>query len=116
MRAACAFALGAFVAAGGARSEHGNALNQQVGIALAARLAPDASALVRAEILAGTHRTAPQRTNAPPALADSRAYVCSSAVVGADIRAVLHRGPHPGAGAAQREVSWREAVHAAGPH
>lgn len=69
MRAACAFALGAFVAAGGARSEHGNALNQQVGIALAARLAPDASALVRAEILAGTHRTAPhQRARHPRSL------------------------------------------------
>lgn len=55
MRAACAFALGTFVAAGGARTEHANALDQQVGVQLAARLQPDASPLVRHEILAGTY-------------------------------------------------------------
>lgn len=55
VRAACAFALGTFVAAGGCggRSEHANALDQQVGVQLAARLQPDASPLVRAELLAG---------------------------------------------------------------
>ncbi|XP_068631732.1 regulatory-associated protein of mTOR [Battus philenor] len=54
VRAACAFALGTFVAAGGcnARTEHANALDQQVGVQLAARLPPDASPLVRAELLA----------------------------------------------------------------
>ncbi|KAJ8727816.1 hypothetical protein PYW08_016201 [Mythimna loreyi] len=52
VRAACAFALGTFVAAGGARTEHANALDQQVGVQLAARLQPDASPLVRHEILA----------------------------------------------------------------
>ncbi|CAH0701504.1 unnamed protein product [Spodoptera exigua] len=54
LRAACAFALGSFVAAGAARSEHANALDQQVGVQLAARLPCDASPLVRHEILAGT--------------------------------------------------------------
>ncbi|CAG5031418.1 unnamed protein product [Parnassius apollo] len=54
VRAACAFALGTFVAAGGcgARIEHANALDQQVGVQLAERLPPDASPLVRAELLA----------------------------------------------------------------
>ncbi|KPJ02537.1 Regulatory-associated protein of mTOR [Papilio xuthus] len=54
VRAACAFALGTFVAAGGCagRTEHANALDQQVGVQLAARLPPDASPLVRAELLA----------------------------------------------------------------
>ncbi|XP_037293726.1 protein raptor homolog isoform X3 [Manduca sexta] len=55
VRAACAFALGTFVAAGGGagpRTEHANALDQQVAVQLAARLAADASWLVRAEILA----------------------------------------------------------------
>ncbi|XP_028167596.1 regulatory-associated protein of mTOR [Ostrinia furnacalis] len=52
VRAACAFALGSFVLWHGARTEHGNALEQQVGVQLAARAAADASALVRMEILA----------------------------------------------------------------
>ncbi|CAH0719697.1 unnamed protein product, partial [Brenthis ino] len=54
VRAACAYALGAFVAAGaaGARTDHANALDQQVAVQLAARLPLDASPLVRAEILA----------------------------------------------------------------
>ncbi|XP_049869335.1 regulatory-associated protein of mTOR [Pectinophora gossypiella] len=54
VRAACAFALGTFVAAGGAgpRTDHACALEQQVGVALAARAPRDASPLVRAEILA----------------------------------------------------------------
>lgn len=54
VRAACAHALAAFVAAGAAapRSDHANALDQQVGVQLAARLPRDASALVRAEVLA----------------------------------------------------------------
>ncbi|XP_075973067.1 regulatory associated protein of MTOR complex 1 [Anticarsia gemmatalis] len=54
VRAAAAFALGAFVACAGAgpRAEHGTALDQQVGVALAARLPRDASPLVRHEILA----------------------------------------------------------------
>ncbi|CAG9584299.1 unnamed protein product [Danaus chrysippus] len=55
VRAACAFALAAFVAAGAAapaRTDHANALDQQVAVLLAARLQRDASPLVRAEILA----------------------------------------------------------------
>ncbi|XP_072932335.1 regulatory-associated protein of mTOR isoform X2 [Epargyreus clarus] len=54
VRAACAAALGAFVAAGGAapRTEHANALDQQVAVHLAARLPKDAAPLVRQEILA----------------------------------------------------------------
>ncbi|XP_047024257.1 regulatory-associated protein of mTOR [Helicoverpa zea] len=52
LRAAAAFALGTFVAGGGARTEHANALDQQVGVALAARLPLDASPLVRQELLA----------------------------------------------------------------
>lgn len=52
LRAAAAFALGSFVAAGAARTEHANALDQQVGVQLAARLPLDASPLVRHEILA----------------------------------------------------------------
>ncbi|KAI8435475.1 LOW QUALITY PROTEIN: hypothetical protein MSG28_003776, partial [Choristoneura fumiferana] len=53
VRAACAFALGTFVAAGGCwpRTEHANALDQQVGAELARALPHDASPLVRAEIL-----------------------------------------------------------------
>lgn len=54
VRAAAAFALGAFVAAAApTRTDHANALDHQVGVALAARLLPDASPLVRHEILAG---------------------------------------------------------------
>lgn len=55
VRAACAFALGAFMAAGAGpqRSEHANALDQQVAVQLAQRVPLDASPLVRAEILAG---------------------------------------------------------------
>lgn len=56
VRACCAFALGAFVSAGGtwagARSEHANALDHQVAVHLADRLARDVSLLVRAEVLA----------------------------------------------------------------
>ncbi|XP_064071828.1 regulatory-associated protein of mTOR isoform X2 [Vanessa tameamea] len=55
VRAACAFALAAFVSAGAAapaRTDHANALDQQVAVQLAARLRDDASPLVRAEILA----------------------------------------------------------------
>ncbi|CAB3223509.1 unnamed protein product [Arctia plantaginis] len=54
VRAACTFALGTFIAwgGGGSRTEHANALDQQVGVQLAARLALDASPLVRHEILA----------------------------------------------------------------
>ncbi|XP_063380465.1 regulatory-associated protein of mTOR [Cydia fagiglandana] len=53
VRAACAFALGTFVAAGGCwpRTEHANALDQQVGAELARALPHDASPLVRAETL-----------------------------------------------------------------
>ncbi|RVE40191.1 hypothetical protein evm_015159 [Chilo suppressalis] len=57
VRAACAFALGSFIAAGGARTEHANALEQQVAVHLAARALHDASVLVRAEILAGEYTT-----------------------------------------------------------
>ncbi|KAM3956954.1 LOW QUALITY PROTEIN: regulatory associated protein of MTOR complex 1 [Aphomia sociella] len=54
VRAAGAFALGTFVSAGqaGARSEHANALDQQVAVALAARAQRDAAPLARAELLA----------------------------------------------------------------
>lgn len=54
VRAACAFALGTFIlwGGGGERTEHANALDQQVGVHLAASLARDASPLVRHEILA----------------------------------------------------------------
>ncbi|XP_060802739.1 regulatory-associated protein of mTOR [Amyelois transitella] len=54
LRAAAAFALGCFVAAGGARprTDHANALDHQVAIVLAARLSQDFSHHVRAEILA----------------------------------------------------------------
>ncbi|XP_050671124.1 regulatory-associated protein of mTOR isoform X2 [Leptidea sinapis] len=52
-RAAVAFALGCLLrAAPAARSDHANALDHQVAVLLAARLARDASPLVRAEILA----------------------------------------------------------------
>lgn len=57
VRAAAAHALAAFVAAAGprrARTDHANALDQQVAVALADRAPEDAAALVRAEILAGT--------------------------------------------------------------
>lgn len=54
VRAACTFALGTFMAwgGGGERTEHANALDQQVAVQLAARHARDASPLVRHEILA----------------------------------------------------------------
>ncbi|KAJ8730454.1 hypothetical protein PYW07_017492 [Mythimna separata] len=77
VRAACAFALGTFVAAGGARTEHANALDQQVGVQLAARLQPDASPLVRHEILAGgraARRAPAARRLAARAPRDPRRY------------------------------------------
>lgn len=54
LRAACAHALAAFISAGAAtpRTDHANALDQQVAVQLASRLQKDASVLVRAEILA----------------------------------------------------------------
>ncbi|CAK1546886.1 unnamed protein product [Leptosia nina] len=53
-RAACAFALACFLGAAplAARTDHANALDHQVAVLLAARLAADASPLLRAEILA----------------------------------------------------------------
>lgn len=66
LRAAAAFALGTFVAAGGCwpRTEHANALDHQVALELAAHAPLDASPLVRCEILAGASlspRSPPRR-------------------------------------------------------
>lgn len=59
VRAACAFALATFMAAGAgpARTDHANALDQQVAVQLAARLRVDASPLARAELLAALQWT-----------------------------------------------------------
>lgn len=59
VRAACAFALATFMAAGAgpARTDHANALDQQVAVQLAARLRLDASPLARAELLAALQWT-----------------------------------------------------------